>query len=349
MKTWRDDVRICKGPHPGLPPLRGKVSRAEVAFLFFVGGTERIRAKGPMAMVKIGLAGLVLSAFVIGCQPSPRPVPVEPVAVGTSPGPTVSVPEPSDAPGPPSVRCGSVTCEGGAAQCCLVAYADGTTEPRCASEALSACAVDDAEIEARQGLAAIRRLECDDSDDCGGGRVCCYSVDELLGDARCEDISAPGHSPCEDFEVCSGDHACRAPGAVCEMSGDVSGIGVCAGARKQVACETATCAKDTPICCATKRGGFECRPEGGCAEAEKPFRCTHPSDCAGGDVCCVFNDVTGTATSSACVSRCTGRNFAVAMCEDDSQCEEHTTCVREAASSPGLPMPLRGLGGCEMK
>ncbi len=249
---------------------------------------------------------------------------------------------------PSSVRCGATECGGATPECCLVVYGDGSQDASCVEDS-QMCQVDNDKGNAL-GVRGIRRLVCDDSDDCGAGKVCCYSQEELLGDSMCADAN-PLHSPCQSLELCSEGHSCRASAAICRPGVDISGISACSGAKRQVACGKETCRGDAPLCCGTDRGGFRCSTDGTCdQDGEHPFWCTHPDDCPGGQVCCMIWDGAGSPNTSVCVGRCAGRNYAVGLCERDAHCDEDASCVKDrSAPSPKLPPSMNRLGGCQMK
>ncbi len=299
---------------------------------------------GSRSFVRASIWASVLTSLFApgwGCRSSsPGAAPAPVAAQSVQPVPAAA--PPSGTRSDAFVQCGDKRCSGATPQCCLVAYGDGTHDATCMEDA-QMCQVDNDKANSR-GMKGIRRLACDDSDDCGAG-VCCYSAQEVLGDTMCADPN-PHHSPCQEIEVCSLDHPCRASGADCHPSGDVSGVWSCVGSRRQVACGKDTCRGEAPLCCGDGRGGFRCA-NSQCAESQNPFWCTHPADCPGGQVCCLFNDVSGAPSSSACVGHCAGRNFTVGVCENDSHCDEETTCTKDKEPPhPGLPPSMRDLGIC---
>lgn len=87
-----------------------------------------------------------------------------------------------------------------------------------------------------------------------------------------------------------------------------------------VDCGGKTCQGATPFCCASSDTGT-CVDAAttSCTGSRLLLRCDDPSDCAAGEVCCLFDERSATVCTKA--SDCVGDPTKVGkVCTDDSQC-----------------------------
>jgi hypothetical protein len=240
----------------------------------------------------------------------------------SSPASTVDASSEPPAPKhPPGIACGSETCTAGEQICCV--WGNGVDPPRgfCVSktpandlEREHAFSICERYVDSSYSGAWFGK-ECDDSTDCGEGRVCCANMwgsgqpDQI----ECRKLAGTGVSTCDYYEPCTKGAPCSTPGATC-----VDGRCV-PHHNDRVACGASTCTPEEPICCLPSSGGAPrcttldaCPPERGTA-----FECTRASDCSPGEGC---KAPSGYAVHYTCYHFDDG--MMAHLCDVDSDCAD---------------------------
>lgn len=215
-------------------------------------------------------------------------------------------------PSGPGVACGEVRC-GVGELCCQGA------EPRCLPLARENECLD------ARGTA----LRCDESSDCGAGKICCFGViyHRQAHRVSCETpsvcavpLSRPGSFPIPGAELCARGGSCRSAKLVCVADDDMPSGGRCISNVGTVACNGGKpCPADRPFClwsAATRTG--ECIPRGPWDHEEGVYACDGPENCVG-TPCCTAGQ------RSLCSMDCEESfRFAEYVCHRDADCPRPT-------------------------